>query len=596
LALRDLLRRKAEAVLLLVAIMAATTTLTLGLVVRDAADDPYGRTRAVTHGPDVVAVAGKDVADLAGAAGVTGSSGPFPVAAGKLVTSGGRSSDVQVEGRDTALAAVDQPLVVRGGWVRQGGVVVEAAFAEEFGLRAGDQVTVDGRSFEVAGVAVTAAMAPYPGSSCWVTTGCANGIVSPDTKVPPGVLRTPGLIWLSRADALSLAPDPVYLLNLRLADPSAAPAFAAAHAATGQADAHKPGRVGLGRPGPFLQPWPEVRADATELARDCQILLLIGAWLLGLLAVAGLSVLVGGRMADQTRRVGLLKAVGGTPGLVAAVLLAEYLLVAVVAAAAGLVVGALTAPLLVGETAGLVGAAQPAMTWPTIGLVIAVALVVAVVATFVPALRAARVSTVRSLADAPRPPRRVGWLILLSARLPVPLLLALRLAARRPRRVVLAVASIAVTVSGVYVLLILNRYLSGGGPYDAAQVRVLRHILLLWTVILLALAAVNAIVIAWATVLDNRHSSALARALGATPGEVTAALAAAQVLPAAAGAVLGVPVGFGFFAALMVITGGDSGGAARPSIGELAAVVLAIVVAVAGLTVVPARIGRSALP
>ena len=68
---------------------------------------------------------------------------------------------------------------------------------------------------------------------------------------------------------------------------------------------------------------------------DAQILLLIGAWLFGLLAVASLSVLVGGRMADQTRRVGLLKAVGGTPSLVAAVLLAEYVLVAIVAAAVG---------------------------------------------------------------------------------------------------------------------------------------------------------------------------------------------------------------------------------------------------------------------
>jgi putative ABC transport system permease protein len=592
LALRDLQRRKAEAVLLLVAIMAATITLTLGLVVRDAADDPYGKTRAVTHGPDVVAVGPADNG-LAGAAGVVASSGPFPVAPAKLVTSSGRSSDVQIEGRDTAPAPVDQPSVTRGSWVRDGGVVLEAAFAQELGLRVGDAVSVGGRAFDVVGLAVTAAMAPYPAPSCWVTGGCATG-VSPDTALPPGVLRSPGLIWLTRAGALSLATDPVYLTNLRLADPSAAPAFIDAH--LGTVAAQKPGRIGIGRPSLFLQSWPEIQANATRLAQDSQILLLIGAWLLGLLAVAGLSVLVGGRMADQARRVGLLKAVGGTPELVAAVLLAEYLLVALVAAAAGLVVGALTAPLLVGETAGLLGAARPAMTWPTIGLVTAVALVVAVVATFVPALRAARVSTVRSLADAPRPPRRVGWLIRWSARLPVPLLLALRLAVRRPRRVVLAVASIAVTVSGIYVLLILNRFLSGDGPYDAAQVRVLRHVLLLWTVVLLALAAVNAIVIAWATVLDNRHSSALARALGATPGEVTAALAAAQALPALAGAVLGVPVGWGFFAVLMVITGGDSGGAARPSVGELAAVVLAIVVAVAGLTAVPARIGRSALP
>jgi putative ABC transport system permease protein len=43
LALRDLRRRPAEAVPLLIAIMAATTTLTLGLVVREAASDPYGK-------------------------------------------------------------------------------------------------------------------------------------------------------------------------------------------------------------------------------------------------------------------------------------------------------------------------------------------------------------------------------------------------------------------------------------------------------------------------------------------------------------------------------------------------------------------------
>ena len=64
--------------------------------------------------------------------------------------------------------------------------------------------------------------------------------------------------------------------------------------------------------------------------------LLTGRVAAALLAVASVAVLVGGRMADQIRRVGLLKAVGGTPGLVAAVLLAEYVVVALLAAAAGL--------------------------------------------------------------------------------------------------------------------------------------------------------------------------------------------------------------------------------------------------------------------
>jgi len=465
--------------------------------------------------------------------------------------------------------------------------VLEAAFANSVDVSVGDSVTLSGKSFKVVGLAVTAAMPPYPGASCIVTVGCINGAIPDDKALPPGLLHNPGLVWLTQADVRSLASarDSIsYVMNLKLADPDNAEAFV---------DANSGDHVGTMMP---MQTWKSILADATELARDSQILLLIGAWLLGLLAVASLSVLVGGRMADQTRRVGLLKAVGGTPGLVAAVLLAEYLLVAVVAAAAGLAIGALTAPLLTESSAGLVGSAgTPSMTMSTVALVTAVALGVAVVATVVPAIRGARSSTVSALADAARPPRRVGWLIAISARLPVPLLLALRVAARRPRRVVLGMVSIAITVSGIYILLVLNTFL-GDQPairaYSEAQVTVLRHVLGVWTVILLCLAAINATVITWATVLDNRHSSALARALGATPREVSAALAAAQVLPALLGAVLGVfPGGYLLFAAIIAITGGDSDRATLPSLWQLLAVVLATVVVVVALTAIPARLG-----
>ncbi|ETK36811.1 FtsX-like permease family protein [Microbispora sp. ATCC PTA-5024] len=591
LAVRDLLRRRTETALLLLAVMAATTTLTLGLVVRDAAGDPYVSTREATSGPDVVAGVGRlaqlpGLEDLARGDGVAGHSGPYPVAPAKLQVSG-RVSDVQAVGRDAAPASVDQPEVLQGGWVGDGGVVVEAAFATALGVRVGDPVTLDGRSFRVVGVAVSAAMPPYPGSSCLVAVGCMSGAVSGDTAagLPPGLLHNPGLVWLTQADVRRLTPDPgslSYVMNLKLTHPDEARAFVGANPPAG-------------RDAPRLTAWQDILDDATEVAGDSQILLLIGAWLLGLLAVATLSVLVGGRMADQTRRVGLLKAVGGTPGLVAAVLLAEYVLVAVVAAAAGLAVGSLTAPLLTESSAGLVGGAgTPSMTVSTAGVVTAVALAVAVAATVVPAVRAARSSTVTALADAPRPPRRVGWLIAISARLPVPLLLALRVAARRPRRVVLAVAGVAITVSGIYVVLVLNAFLSTqplAGGYDAAQVELLRQVLLVWMVILLCLAAVNAVVITWATVLDNRRSSALARALGATPGEVSVALAAAQVLPALAGAVLGAfPGGFALFAALNAITGGDGGRATLPSLWQLLTVVLATVLVVAALTAVPARL------
>ncbi|GAA2735545.1 FtsX-like permease family protein [Actinocorallia aurantiaca] len=591
LAVRDLRRRPVEAALLLLAIMAATTTLTLGLVLRDAADDPYQSTREATSGPDVVAVADRPAGlsgleELAGAPGVIDHSGPYPVAPAKLQASG-RTSDVQAVGRDAAPASVDQPELTRGGWVSEGGVVVEAAFAEALGLRVGDPVTLGGRAFEVVGVAVTAAVAPYPQASCIVAVGCASGATPEElSRLPPGLLQTPGLVWLTRADARSLTSDPgslAHVMNLKLAHPDEARAFVGAH-------------LSKSLDAPRLESWETIREDATEPAEDAQILLRMGAWLLGLLAVASVSVLVGGRMAGQTRRVGLLKAAGGAPGLVAAVLLAEYVLVAVIAAAAGLAVGALAAPLLTASGAGLIGSAgTPSMTPSTIGLVSAAALGIAAAATVVPAVRAARSSTVVALADSARPPRRTGWLIAVSARLPVPLLLALRITARRPRRAMLNVASIAVTVSGVYVALVLDAFLTAGPPaggYGDAQAEPLRRVLLVVMVTLFCLAAVNAVFITWATVLDNRRSSALARALGATPGEAGAALAAAQVLPALAGAVAGAfPGGFALFHAINAVTGGDSGRATLPPLWQLLALVPATVLVVAALTAVPALLG-----
>jgi ABC-type lipoprotein release transport system permease subunit len=590
LAARDLRRRPVEAALLLLAIMAATTTLTLGLALHGVTDKPYQKTREATAGPDVVASVdpnppefGGQPANLTGlkalarAPGVTRRSGPFPVVWTTL-TADAETVNVRAEGRDTAPASVDQPRLTEGSWVRDGGVVVEAAFADALGIEAGDSITLKGRTFRVVGVAVTAAAAPYP-NACLAFCGRLPGDA--------------GLVWLTRADARSLASDArslSYVSYLKLADPAAAPAFVAAHTL---AESAPPGtRASDPAPAPpFLQSWQRQASTSAQLVATQRRVLLTGAWLLGLLAVASVAVLVGGRMADQIRRVGLLKAVGGTPTLVAAVLLAEYVVVALLAAAAGLALGRLTAPLLIDSSAGMLGrAAPPPLTPSTVGLVTAVALGVAVAATFVPAVRAARTSTVLALADSARAPRRTAWLIALSARLPVPLLLGVRAAARRPRRAILGVISIAISVSGVVAALTAHAQLNADQPGVGSALNSFRadrldQVLLLITITLVTLAAVNAIFITWATALDARHSSALARALGATPQQVSAGLSAAQVLPALAGAALGIPGGIALFAA---VSDTDT---IAPPLWQLLAVVPGTVLVIAVLTAIPARLG-----
>jgi putative ABC transport system permease protein len=588
LAARDLRRRPVEAVLLLLAITAATTVLTLGLVLHGVTRGPYESTREATSGPDVVAnvlseptareraerrppatpVDPAGIEALINAPGVVGHSGPYPLVLA-VVGANGRTAEAQVQGRDATPAPVDQPKLTQGRWVRDGGAVFEAAFAAAIGVSAGDSITLKGRSFQVVGVAVSAALAPYPVVSC--LSFCSQS----------------GVVWLTRADALSLTPRgraAGLILNLKLADPAAAPAFAAARNPKGSGQGAPPGSTQ-----PTLLAWQDVREESAELVRNQAEVLRTGGWLLVLLALASVAVLVGGRMAAQIRRVGLLKAVGGTPSLVAAVLLAEYVVVALVAAAVGLTAGWLAAPLLIDPSAGLVGrAGAPALTISTVGLVTAAALGVAVAATVVPAVRAARTSTVLALADSARAPRRTAWLIALSARLPVPLLLGLRVAARRPRRVVLATASIAITVSGIVAARAAQLDLAAdvfdpSSPLDITKADRFNEVLLVIAITLAALAAVNAIFITSATALDARHSSALARALGATPQQVSAGLSAAQVLPALVGAILGIPGGVALFAAV-----GDS--TTIPPLWQLLAVVAGTVLVVAGLTAIPARL------
>jgi putative ABC transport system permease protein len=112
-----LVARPAEAVLILLTITAATTILTLGLVLHGVTSQPCQQTRAATHGPDEVAylsglgspgqrtVTGERlqalvqarVRELIRAPGVTGHSGPYPLV-GVLVRADGRTAGAEAEG------------------------------------------------------------------------------------------------------------------------------------------------------------------------------------------------------------------------------------------------------------------------------------------------------------------------------------------------------------------------------------------------------------------------------------------------------------------------------------------------------------------
>jgi putative ABC transport system permease protein len=564
---RDLRRRRTETVLLLLAIGAATATLTLGQALNGVATRPYEQTRTATAGPDVVvdlpeatgSTALAALAPLATAPGVTGHSGPYPVAY-LMLTAHGTIVHAVVEGRDAAPAAIDRPEVTSGTWVRPGGVVVERAFADALGMHAGDTVSVDGHALRVVGTAVTAASAAYP-SAGWRVPG------TPFTD--PG-----GLVWVDRGDIAALAGGQQslsYTLNVKLADPAAGDAFGAATSAAIDTTT-----------------WQQIADRDSKLVAQARKVMLIGSWLLAGLALASVAGIVAGRIIGQRRRLGLLKAVGAGPAMVAAVHLAEYLVIGLAAAGIGLAAGWFAAPVLTSPGAGVigsVGAHPPALR--TAVAAIALALLIAVAAALAPVVRAATTDTVHALADAATPPRRRRWRVWLSRRLPTALMIGVRINARRPRRARLAMVNTLIITTTLAAALMFQaqdrkaRYLGPSELPDPENERTYQAILIV-TVVLCVLALINAIANTWTAVLDARHPLAVARTLGATPGQATAGMAVAQLLPALPGVAAGIPAGIVLFLAA------SSGAVRYPPGSWWLAMALGVLLAIAGLTAIPA--------
>ncbi|GAA4060424.1 ABC transporter permease [Actinomadura miaoliensis] len=569
LVLADVRRHPAQAAMLLVSITAATATLALGLSLNGATETLYQQTRDATAGPDVVALSPGTkrttitaLKSLEHAPGVVAHSGPYRQYYTTLTARGSTGAAV-VQVADMTPGPVDRPLVTSGSWVRPGGAVVERGFATAMGVGVGDHVNVAGRSLPVVGVAVTAAHSVYP----WAP------LIGPGGGPSDGG----GLVWLAERDtrALESADVPVTsFINLKLRDPDAAGALTR-HPAV--ASAFEDTWVNF-------KTWRHIAEQDLVALQSSQPILVIGSWLLGLLAIGGVATLMAGRAAKQTRRVGLLKAVGATPGLIAAVLFAEYLTLALLADALGLTIARLAGPAVIDPTASMITTA-PGLTGGTIAVTTVVALAVAALTTSGPTLRALRTGTVSALADAAHRPRHRAWLNRLSALLPTPLLLGLRLIARRPGRAVLHGCNMMTTLIAVTALLLVYAQPVKGYPGSPmateAQVAQERHVLLAVTAAMIALAVVNTITITWTTALEARPAMAVARTLGATPGQITAGLSAAQLLPTLPGVVSGIPLGVILFSDAKMV---------MPHAWWLLTAAVTPLLATAALTALPARV------
>jgi putative ABC transport system permease protein len=554
LAWRNLRARPGQAVLLLIALCVATTVLSMALAVNQTGNGAWERVWNASRGADLVVFAGytgntvppgsdltwaRDrMTTLTAGPGVTAVGGPWVgmAAAGEI---GGESVLLDLTVRDTTPSAVDQPVQTAGQWLDgSDGVVLEDSLASILHVSPGDTITIAGVRLPVRGAALSVDALRYGRGKF-------------------------GASWISRvtADRLHAAGvrDREEIVKLKFANRDDAQAFA---------EAHSPGRRNGGQIEETVDRERFVELDTWQYLRDqthddldtlAVTLLVIGTMLAGL-SLATAAVLVAGRMAAQIRQIGTLKAIGVTPRQVTSILLVEYLALAGLAAATGLVTGTLLAPLLARSERALYGAPEaPPVTWGRAGIVLAVVIAVVLLATVRPALRGTRQSTLRSLAADVRPPRRAR-LTRVARRLPLPVALGLRTALRRPGRTAIHAAGLTLAIAMVIMGLALadgwQRMRAGliqigaNQAAQAAQQALIRQILVLVVVaiaVLITIAMVNTVVVAIFAAHDSARGHAILRTLGATPRQTVLSFMIAQLTASLIACAFGLPLGIALF-------------------------------------------------
>jgi putative ABC transport system permease protein len=547
---RNLRKRPGQAIVLLLVMCLSTTTLSLGLAINETGNEPWLRLHTSINGYHVQAFAAyhtteelnlprlpmpdpanvtraeHQLAGLAGEPEVTTVSGPWPLLLVREARVGGLGMVINVEVRDPEPATVSHPMVVSGQWLDGSDdvVVLEDGLASLLKVAPGDEVTLAGQHLRVRGSAMTTSIPRYP-------------------------MQFPATVWTNQATAAKLRGAGAIplgaTLELRLARAQDAAAFVALHAST------------YGRPH-LMQTWERARDRAGALDMLAVALTLLALLLAGL-TVATAAVLVTGRMAAQGRQIGALKAVGVTPRQALGVVLVEYLAVAMVAAAIGIIAGTLLSPLVGRDLPVLYGApVAPPITWPRTLAVLAVAMAVVVAGSIPAAVRGVRQSTVRALASGARPPRRASraarWAAIAGA--PLPAVLGLRSALRRPVRTIANATGLALGVAMVILGLgaskLVRDYLASPARDQeqalarsviAIQIDQVLTIVFIGAGLLIGLAALNAMIAAIFAARDSARNHAIMRALGATPRQTVISFVVAQFGASLLGCAAGIPLG-----------------------------------------------------
>ena len=430
-AFADLRHRWLQTVLVFLVIAAAATVLMLALTVWRASSEPYEQALDEANGPHAWFFGDRsDLLRIAERDGVVGFAGPYTVSLNFSVTVGTERHPVRFWDTGAELPEVEPALLTDGRWLDPDGqdeVIIGAGFARDAGFEVGDEIVVadeGGRTaLDIVGIAANLERAPYP-------------------EWGPAVFH----VLPSTFERLIHGQVNAFMLGVRLEDAAASEQFI--------------NQVRADYPPVITRSWQEVR-DAVNQVNTANVIFLAVFSVFALLAVGFIIAnAIGGQVLAQYREIGLLKAVGFTPGQVTVLLLLENMLTAVPAALVGAALGFALSPLFLSSVASLFNAsAFPAFDPVVLRAGVAIVALITMVFTAVPAWRAGRLSTLRALtsgimAEGSRPslPAKIASRL----HLPPLIVIAIKDAFSRPLRALLTIGALTLAVMTVTLALVLD--------------------------------------------------------------------------------------------------------------------------------------------
>lgn len=365
-------RRRLQSWVIAAVVLFSSGTAVLALSLLVASSGPFDR--AFTRQTGAHAVAGFDpakasAADLAAtatAAGVTGAAGPYDTVSAQLTTDRMPLPPALIAGRDAAAPAVDKLYLSEGSWLTGPGQIVLSSgiLPRANPAPVGSTITVD-----------------VSGGPRLRVVGIADSITD----------SAEAWVWPTQSDVLHAAGTVASRQMLyRFA---AADSDAAVRAGLERATAALPADAVSG-----MSTYRAVELRVTDALRPIVPFVVVFSLLGLIMSVLIEANVVAGAVVAGTRSIGLQKALGFTPGQVAAIFVGQVLLVSVPACVIGVGLGWLLAtPVLIQTSAAYhIPSAGEIPAWTVLTVLIGVPVIVALAA-LGPALRAARMSAVQAI-------------------------------------------------------------------------------------------------------------------------------------------------------------------------------------------------------